>query len=124
MHVRLAAHSWRGTQIARDERYNRSGARENGDGENGGVVQHPAGCKRGGSGRVEVNPRFRRRGHPDRHADKAAGRAALRGDWRVAHGRKGRGNDEVVAEEELAGSGVGVGFERIGELGTGSDEFC
>jgi hypothetical protein len=48
----------------------------------------------------------------------------LRGDWGVAHGRKGRGNDEVVAEEELAGSGVGVGFERIGELGTGSDEFC
>jgi hypothetical protein len=116
MHVRLAADSWRGAQIARDERYDRSRTRKNGDGENGGVVQHPAGRKRGGSGRVEVNPRFRRRRHPDRHADRAAGRPALRGDWGVAHGRKCRGNDEVVAEEELAGSGIGVGFKRIGEL--------
>jgi hypothetical protein len=114
--ARSATDSWSAAQIAREERDHRAGTRQHRNCEYGGIVQHPSRREGGRGRRVKINPGIGGGRHPKGHADDAPGRAALGRDGWVSHGGKSGGNNNVVAEEELARSVISVGFEWIREL--------
>jgi hypothetical protein len=119
LHARLATDSRHGAQIAWDERNDRASSSKNRNSEYGRRVKHPSRRERSGGGRVEVDPNFWGARHPNRDANRAASRSTLRGYGWICDGGKSGGDDEIVAEEELARCSISVGFVGIRELEAG-----
>ena len=116
VNARLSADSWNAGHVARDERDDRAGTSQNRNSEYRRIVQRPAWRKCGCGRRIEINPFSGSGWHPKGNTDNAARRSALGRDGRVLDRGKCGCDNEIVAQKELAGSMIRIGFEWVREL--------